>query len=361
MSDHFGQDPDFLGKIPLFAELQRLMSWDGGPINWDLAEQVAAAAASQHEGAGANAVPREEIDQAFDLAGRLIADATSLEVAEAQPETLGAVSWSRTARTRLGPLMEPVAARSAGTDLTEAFPVPEGMPIEELSKALQAAGPMLFAFQAGSAVGAASGLVTGWSDLGIIPEVPSVELLPASLGRHIREASIDERAGLQAAALQSLAARTVAHMATTLRTRWLAAFLETVAALEIDLAGMGDRLPDLSDPEAMMNMLQGGFEFEPGPAAQTARERVEAIGGLFLAATDLVARAGGARAGIPGEVFDAVTVARRSPEVTALRSVMALPPLETTPATGFVQAVVAEGGYELLQVALDDPLRGPEV
>src|SRR3954464_1728628 len=36
-----GSPEDVLGKMPLFAELQKLMSWSGGPVNWDLARQGA--------------------------------------------------------------------------------------------------------------------------------------------------------------------------------------------------------------------------------------------------------------------------------------------------------------------------------
>src|SRR5919107_1110722 len=36
-----GSPEDVLGKMPLFAELQRLMTWSGGPVNWDLAKQGA--------------------------------------------------------------------------------------------------------------------------------------------------------------------------------------------------------------------------------------------------------------------------------------------------------------------------------
>jgi hypothetical protein len=32
---------DLLGKMPLFAELQKLLTWSGGPVNWDLARQGA--------------------------------------------------------------------------------------------------------------------------------------------------------------------------------------------------------------------------------------------------------------------------------------------------------------------------------
>ena len=40
----FGMPEDLAGKIPLFAELQKLLSWQGGPVNWDLAQQTAISA-----------------------------------------------------------------------------------------------------------------------------------------------------------------------------------------------------------------------------------------------------------------------------------------------------------------------------
>jgi hypothetical protein len=49
-----GRDPDDIaGKIPLFAELQRLLSGSGGPVNWDLARQLAISSlAGQHRRMG---------------------------------------------------------------------------------------------------------------------------------------------------------------------------------------------------------------------------------------------------------------------------------------------------------------------
>src|SRR3954463_2296087 len=36
-----GSPEELLAKMPLFAELQKLMSWSGGPVNWALARQGA--------------------------------------------------------------------------------------------------------------------------------------------------------------------------------------------------------------------------------------------------------------------------------------------------------------------------------
>ena len=39
-------DADFFGRIPLFREFARLLSGPAGPVNWELARQVAVAAAA---------------------------------------------------------------------------------------------------------------------------------------------------------------------------------------------------------------------------------------------------------------------------------------------------------------------------
>src|SRR3954463_15090888 len=36
-----GTPDELLAKMPLFAELQKLMTWSGGRVNWDLARQGA--------------------------------------------------------------------------------------------------------------------------------------------------------------------------------------------------------------------------------------------------------------------------------------------------------------------------------
>src|SRR4051794_41946592 len=47
-----GLSGDLAGKIPLFAELEKLLSWRGGPGNWGLARAGALAAAPEGEPAG---------------------------------------------------------------------------------------------------------------------------------------------------------------------------------------------------------------------------------------------------------------------------------------------------------------------
>src|ERR671929_16770 len=48
---------DFFGRIPLFREFARLMATGAGPVNWELARQVAVAAAAGADALGGQPQP----------------------------------------------------------------------------------------------------------------------------------------------------------------------------------------------------------------------------------------------------------------------------------------------------------------
>ena len=52
MTEGPGGGADFFGRIPLFREFARLMATASGPVNWELARQVAVATAAGAEDLG---------------------------------------------------------------------------------------------------------------------------------------------------------------------------------------------------------------------------------------------------------------------------------------------------------------------
>ncbi|MGH2814348.1 MAG: zinc-dependent metalloprotease, partial [Actinomycetota bacterium] len=52
MTEGLGGTGDFFGRIPLFREFARLMATATGPVNWELARQVAVATAAGAEDLG---------------------------------------------------------------------------------------------------------------------------------------------------------------------------------------------------------------------------------------------------------------------------------------------------------------------
>ena len=98
-------DPnDMASQMPLFAELQKLLSWSGGPVNWDLAKQVAV---STLAGSGSSSVvspaDRMAVPEAIRLADLWLDDATDFPSGVTSIE-----SWTRT------PVARPHAARLVG-------------------------------------------------------------------------------------------------------------------------------------------------------------------------------------------------------------------------------------------------------
>ena len=72
-------DPnDLSAQMPLFAELQKLMSWSGGPVNWDLAKQLAVSTMAASGGGGSIVSPADRVGvaEAIRLADLWLDDAT---------------------------------------------------------------------------------------------------------------------------------------------------------------------------------------------------------------------------------------------------------------------------------------------
>src|SRR3954451_23514269 len=84
-----GNPEDLLAKMPLFAELQKLMNWSGGPGNWDLARQGAIsqlAAAPQ---------PTSEAERAAVAEALRLADLWLDQVTDLPSGVDRALAWSR--------------------------------------------------------------------------------------------------------------------------------------------------------------------------------------------------------------------------------------------------------------------------
>ena len=128
----FGMDPDALRDAPLFQELQRVMASSSGPVNWELARQVAVATAVE---AGADPDPtdedRETLAQAVRVAELQVAGFTGLaaptDVVEVRP--VRRAGWVLANVDGLRGLLEPAAARmgeALGRAMAEGMPGGDG-------------------------------------------------------------------------------------------------------------------------------------------------------------------------------------------------------------------------------------------
>src|SRR6478735_1161764 len=88
-----GSPEDLLGKMPLFAELQKMMSWSGGPVNWDLARQGAISQlAAGHQ-------PTSQAEQTAVAEALRLADLWLDQVTELPSGIERTAAWSRVDRT----------------------------------------------------------------------------------------------------------------------------------------------------------------------------------------------------------------------------------------------------------------------
>jgi uncharacterized protein (DUF2342 family) len=104
-----GGDPSG-GGFPLFAELQKLLSWQGGAVNWDLARQLAAQGLS-----GANpdvsAADRAAVAEAIRLADLWLDETTELPSGVHTTESWTRQEWLDRTLPVWRQLCDPVAER----------------------------------------------------------------------------------------------------------------------------------------------------------------------------------------------------------------------------------------------------------
>ena len=262
---------DLAGKIPLFAELQKLLSWSGGPVNWELARQVAIAAA----GGADPALSQQESNaaaEALRLADLWLDPVTALPSGMTAAEAWTRVGWVEQTLSTWSILCDPVAARVVDA-------LRSGLPEEAQQAALPVMGVMgqmgglLFGAQVGQALGSLAGEIVSATEIGLpLGPVGHAALLPANVAAF--------GAGLELPQQEVqlyLALREVAHHRLYGHVPWLRAHV--VAAVEayaqgitVDAEAIGRAMTELdaSDPEAVQSALGGGM-FRPETTAEQQR------------------------------------------------------------------------------------------
>jgi putative hydrolase len=278
----FGDPQQFADALRQFADL---MSWQGGPVNWDLAKNVARHAVAAAGDPSVLSTQRQEIVEALRLADLWLGEATTF------PSGLQtATAWSRSEWVEAtfpvwSKLCEPIAATVVDgmSNMMQVDPEQlEGAP-EELKQAFGAFGGGMGGFgglgammkqvggamiggQVGAAVAELAGEVTGSFDIGL-PLGPkgTAALLPSGV------AAFGEGLGVDAGEVRLyLALREAAHHRLFAHVPWLTAHLfgavEAYArGMTVDLSRLEEAMPqiDMSNPEALRDALAGGELFRP--------------------------------------------------------------------------------------------------
>ncbi len=171
---------DIAGKIPLFAELQKLLSWTGGPVNWDLARQIAISTlASEHR-----TVTRDESDavtQAVKLADVWLDGVTDLPSGITAIEAWNRVEWIEKTLPVWSALCDPLAARVVGA-MAASLPEEARAQAGPLKGVMNQFGGLMFGAQVGQGLAGLAQEVVSSTDVGLpLGRAGTAALLPENV------------------------------------------------------------------------------------------------------------------------------------------------------------------------------------
>ena len=322
-----GDPQQFADALRQFADL---MSWQGGPVNWDLAKNIARQTVAQKGDASVLEVDRSKVTEALRLADLWLEDATEFPSGIRTSEAWSRAEWVEATLPVWSKLCDPIAARAveAMSGLISADPAEmvADLPPEMqamvgglggfggLGEMMRRIGGMMVGGQTGAAVGALAEEVVSSTDVGLpLGPAGTAALLPAGVAAFGAGLSVD----LDEVRL-FLALREAAHHRLFGHVPWLRQrLLDTVDAyargITVDTSVIERAVAqiDLMNPESLQEAMQGGlFEPQTTPEQNVALARLETLLALVEGWVDaVVATAGEGR--LPGSDALRETLRRR--------------------------------------------------
>lgn len=289
MSRAAGLPTDRNQLMMMLGQMQQLLaSGGGGPVNWNLAQNLARQTAHTGGDPSVTAAEADQVRSALSVADLWLDAATELAPAGGRQEAWSRADWVERTLPTWKRLSEPVAASVAQALADTIAAQSEHMPpeLQALARQMGAAEGMLrqlggavFGMQLGQAVGTLAREAFGPADTGLpLVERPVSALVPANV------AAFTE--GLDAPAEEVrlfLAVREVAHARLFAHVPWLRAHLlgivESYAReITIDTEAMEEAVRgiDPTNPEQLREAFSGGvFALEQSPAQKAALVRLE--------------------------------------------------------------------------------------
>jgi putative hydrolase len=295
---------DLSAAMPLFAELQKLMSWSGGPVNWDLARQLAVSSltGAQQQVSSAEAAAGSD---AVRLADLWLDEVTDLPSGVTSVESWTRLQWIEKTLPVWALLCDPVASRVVAA-MSSAIPAEQFAELgagNPLAGIMSQVGGLMFGAQVGQGLGGLAQEVVASTDVGLpLGPIGVAALIPqnvAAFGAGLERPDDEIRL--------YLALREAAHQRLFAHVPWLRQrLLDTVEAysrgITVDMSAIERAMSEIdpSNPESVQNALAGGlFAPEETPEQQIALRRLETLLALVEGWVDaVVAAAAGER--MPG-------------------------------------------------------------
>ena len=288
-----GDPQQFANALRQFADL---MSWQGGPVNWDLAKNIARQTVAQKGDASVLESDRSKVIEALRLADLWLEDATEFPSGIRTVQAWSRSEWVEATLPVWSKLCDPIAARAveamSGLISSDPADLAADLPPEMqallgglggaggLGGMMRQIGGMMVGGQTGAAVGALAEEVVSSTDVGLpLGPAGTAALLPAGVAAFGAGLSVDsEEVRLFLALREAAHHRLFAHV-PWLRSRLLGAVEDYARGIKVDTSALRDAMPqiDPSNPEAINEVLSGAALFQPEdtPEQKAALARLE--------------------------------------------------------------------------------------
>ena len=300
----FGDPQQFADALRQFADL---MSWQGGPVNWDLAKNVARHTVAAEGDPSVLDSDRQKVVEAIRLADLWLDEVTAFPSGVRSAQAWSRSEWVEATLPVWSKLCDPIADKAVDAmggmlsmDQGEGGELPG-----ELNQALQAVtggmgglgalgsmgglgammrriGGMMVGGQTGAAVGALAREVVSSTDVGL-PLGPEgvAALLPSNVADFGEGLSVGaDEIRIFLALRETAHHRLFAHV-PWLRSRLLAAVEDYARGITVDTSALRDAMPqiDPSNPEALRDALADATLFQPEdtPQQKAALSRLETL------------------------------------------------------------------------------------
>jgi putative hydrolase len=297
-------DPQQLADaLRQFADL---MSWQGGPVNWDLAKNMARQTVAAKGDPSVLDVERGKVTEALRLADLWLGEATEFPSGIRVTAAWSRSEWVEATLPVWSKLCDPIASRAVEAmggmisgDPAELSELTADLPPEMraamtamtgglgalggLGDMMRRIGGMMVGGQTGAAVGALAEEVVSSTDVGL-PLGPegTAALLPAGVAAFGSGLEVSEDEVRLFLALREAAHHRLFAHVPWLRARLLGAVEDYARGIKVDAEALRQAMPqiDPSNPEALNEALASGtalFAPEDTPEQKTALARLETM------------------------------------------------------------------------------------
>ncbi len=277
-----GGTPD-LGA--LFGQIQAMMQPYDGPLNWNLALDLARKQAASKPDPTPTQRQQDQVADAVRLADHWLDEATDFPSGVASTAAWSRAEWIVGTVDVWKGLVEPIAASSVNS-LASAMPqdpAMAGVMGGQLVGMLQRAIGAMLANQIGSGLGALAGEVLTASDIGLPLGAPGkAALVPINVADFAEGLDVPEDDVMLYLALREAAHQRLFAHVPWLREHLIGAVTDYARGLEVNTASLQANIEeqlrglDLTNPESLQKLTEGGmFDLQQSPEQEAALQRLE--------------------------------------------------------------------------------------